>query len=116
MDNLRLAEAFKALTDENRITILKTLKKGEMCAGDILELLNITQPTLSHHMKILTEAGLVSARKQSKFTYYSITTELADAILEAVGEIFGVEEVNIRTVVREKLVEAPKKDLPSHLL
>ena len=116
MDSKRIAEAFKALTDENRITILKTLKDKEMCAGDILGVLNITQPTLSHHMKQLTESGLVVARKQAKFTYYSIESSLADEILNVVSDIFGVEEINLRTVVREKIVEAPKKDLPSHLL
>ena len=116
MENISVAEAFKALSDENRITILKMLKGEEKCAGDILEALDITQPTLSHHMKVLCESGLVIARKESKFTYYSISSDLADAILTTVSDIFGVEQVNVRTVVREKIAEAPKKDLPSHLL
>lgn len=116
MDSIKIAEAFKALSDENRITILKTLKNNEMCAGDILELLDITQPTLSHHMKTLVESGLVVARRQAKFTYYSISPTLAEDILETVSGIFGVEKVNIRTAAAEKVATAPKKDLPSHLL
>lgn len=116
MENISVAEAFKALSDENRIKILKILKGGEKCAGDILEMLDITQPTLSHHMKVLSESGLVVARKEFKFTYYSISSDLADAILSTVSDIFGVEPVNVRTIAREKIAEAPKKDLPSHLL
>ena len=63
---------FKALSDENRIRILKLLRDGEKCACKLLEELNISQPTLSHHMKILCDAGIVSGRKEGKWTHYSI--------------------------------------------
>ena len=63
---------FKALSDENRIRILKMLHSGEKCACRLLEELNISQPTLSHHMKILCDAGLVSGRKDGKWMHYSI--------------------------------------------
>ena len=110
------ALVFKAFCDENRIQILNILSSGEECACKLLEALSVTQPTLSHHMKVLSESGLVVARKEFKFTYYSISSDLADAILATISDIFGVEQVNIRTVVQEKIAEAPKKDLPSHLL
>ena len=64
---------FKALSDENRLLIFELLKTGEMCACKLLEELNIGQPTLSHHMKILCESGLVEARKEGKWMHYSIS-------------------------------------------
>lgn len=62
----------KALGDPNRLKIIKLLTTGEQCASKLLEDFNITQPTLSHHMKILAKAGLVSTRKEGKKTFYQI--------------------------------------------
>lgn len=72
LDNARV---FKAFCDENRLMILERLQGGEKCACVLLEKLEIAQPTLSHHMKILVESGIVSARKVGKWTYYSISNE-----------------------------------------
>ena len=69
-DNARI---FKAFCDENRLAILEMLQSGEKCACVLLERLNITQPTLSHHMKILVESGIVVTRKEGKWTHYSIS-------------------------------------------
>ena len=66
---------FKALGDENRIHILQLLQTGEICACKLLEELNITQPTLSHHMKILCDSEIVSSRKEGKWMHYSISAE-----------------------------------------
>ena len=68
----QIAELFKALSDENRIKILQLLHGGEKCACVLLDDLHITQPTLSHHMKILCDAGIVQGRKDGKWVYYSI--------------------------------------------
>jgi ArsR family transcriptional regulator len=65
----------KALTDENRLAIMLALQQGEKCACVLLEELNITQPTLSHHMRILCDSELVSGRKDGKWMYYSISPE-----------------------------------------
>ena len=70
---LENARVFKAFCDENRLMILEMLQSGEKCACVLLEKLDITQPTLSHHMKILVESGIVSPRKEGKWTYYSIS-------------------------------------------
>ena len=64
---------FKALADKNRLMIMNMLTGGELCACKILEKFNITQPTLSHHMKILCDCGLVNASKEGKWMYYSIS-------------------------------------------
>lgn len=69
------AKVFKAFCDENRLTILEMLQKGEKCACVLHEQLSISQPTLSHHMKILVESGIVTARKESKWMHYSISVE-----------------------------------------
>lgn len=66
---------FKALSDENRLMIIDMLSCGELCACEILEKFKITQPTLSHHMKILCSCGLVNARKEGKWTYYSLNSD-----------------------------------------
>lgn len=63
---------FKALADINRLMIMDMLSCGELCACKILEKFNITQPTLSHHMKILCDCGLVNGRKEGKWTHYSL--------------------------------------------
>ena len=64
---------FKALADDNRLEILELLMTGERCACELLEQLNISQSTLSHHMHILCESGLVTSHKQGKWMYYSIS-------------------------------------------
>ena len=66
---------FKAFCDENRIEILKHLRTGEKCACVLLENLHISQPTLSHHMKILCNSGIVNMRKEQKWAHYSISKE-----------------------------------------
>lgn len=74
MDNKRVAVMFKAFCDENRLQILELLCSGERCACNILEEMHITQPTLSHHMKILCDAGIVTGRKEGKWMHYSISS------------------------------------------
>nr|WP_319488637.1 metalloregulator ArsR/SmtB family transcription factor [uncultured Caproiciproducens sp.] len=73
---------FKALADETRLKIVEMLSCGEMCACDILESFHCTQPTLSYHMKILTDCGLVNSRKDSYWIRYSINAEQAAQVQE----------------------------------
>lgn len=75
MDNKKAAVMFKAFCDENRLRILGLLKDGERCACSLLDEMQITQPTLSHHMKILCDAGVVVGRKEGKWMHYSISEE-----------------------------------------
>ena len=62
----------KALADETRVQIFDMLSEGELCACKVLEEFNITQPTLSYHMKILCDSGLVDARRDGVWMKYSI--------------------------------------------
>lgn len=69
------AKVFKAFCDENRLQILALLRSGEKCACKLLEELQIGQSTLSHHMKILCDSGVVRGRKEGKWVHYSIDPE-----------------------------------------
>lgn len=71
----KYALLLKALSDETRVKIFHMLSKGELCACKILEEFNITQPTLSHHMKTLCDSGLVDSRKDGIWMKYSINKE-----------------------------------------
>jgi len=62
----------KALGDTNRLQILQLLFNGEMCACDLLEHFDLSQPTLSYHMKILTDCALVDSKKSGKMNHYTI--------------------------------------------
>ena len=89
----KIAEAFKALADENRIHILKMLSTGEKCACQLLEELNISQPTLSHHMKILCDAGIVASRKEGKWMYYGICCEGVKLVRQLMQELLVPERI-----------------------
>lgn len=76
---------FKALADENRLAILDRLKQGETCVCVLLEELAISQSTLSHHMKILCDSGLVEYRKEGKSILYSLSVEGCRSIHRLLG-------------------------------
>lgn len=69
------AKVFKAFCDGNRLMIIEHLRSGEKCACHLQEHIPISQSTLSHHMKILVESGIVEVRKDKKWSYYSISDE-----------------------------------------
>lgn len=89
MDYQQLADSLKVVAEPNRLKILELLSCGELCACDLLKHFDFTQPTLSHHMKILEKEGLVTVRKQAKWHYYSLnqekTKELTDGLTQVVS-------------------------------
>ena len=88
-----MALVFKALSDENRIRILKLLRNGEKCACKLLEELNISQPTLSHHMKILCDSGLVTGHREGKWTHYAICCEGVRRVRDLMKELLSSENL-----------------------
>lgn len=66
-------KVLKAFCDVNRLQILELLRQGETCACALLEHLQISQSTLSYHMKILCDSGVVVGRTQGKWTHYSLS-------------------------------------------
>ena len=81
-----IARVFKAFCDENRLQILELLRSGEKCACKLLDDLHISQPTLSHHMKILCDAGIVQGRRDGKWVHYSLDPAGAERAKQLLAE------------------------------
>lgn len=90
-DIKKITVVFKAFCDENRIKILRLLANGEKCACKLLEEMNVTQPTLSHHMKILCDSGIVVGRKDGKWMYYSISADGAEIAKKYIDELINLK-------------------------
>ncbi len=78
---------FKALNDPVRRDILDLLKDKDMSAGDIADHFNVGKPTISHHLDLLRQAGLVTSEKQGQFIIYSISTTVLDEMLHWIYQI-----------------------------
>jgi len=74
----KMAKIFKALSDPKRVKIVDMLSCGEMCGCVLLKCFEITQPTLAHDMKVLTEAGVVTSRRDGKKIMYSINWKMLE--------------------------------------
>ena len=86
----KIAEIFKALCDENRIKILHLLQTGEKCACHLNDEINVTQPTMSHHMKVLCDSGIVVGRKEGKWIHYSISPDGAKLAADVLKELTNI--------------------------
>lgn len=87
------SKIIKALADPNRLQIIDLLSCGEKCACNILEYFDFTQPTLSHHMKVLMECGIVNCRKDGLWSYYSLNiNECNKLILFLMNLITGTDD------------------------
>ena len=71
-----MAKVFKSLSDPKRVKILDMLSDGEMCACVLLEHFRISQPTLSHDLKLLLDAGIVKSRREGQRTLYSLNMDM----------------------------------------
>lgn len=80
MTNENYVDIFKVLGEPIRLSIFEMLKSGKLCACKILEKFEITQPTLSYHMRLLTDSGLIIAEKNGKWNYYSVNREKAEEV------------------------------------
>ena len=88
MNTEEAARAFKALGDENRLRIARIVaERGDVCACRLLDELDMTQPTLSHHMKLLRDCGVVKARKEGRWMLYSLNREVAGALATLLEEL-----------------------------
>ena len=85
MNEIDVALICRALGDSNRLKIVRMLSDGEKCACKLLEAFEITQPTLSHHMKILCDCGLVNTQKVGKWSHYSLSCETLTAFKSFIG-------------------------------
>jgi len=85
---LLLAETFQALGDSSRIQIVWALSKGELCVNDIAELVGMSQPAVSHHLRTLRNLRLVKVRKDGRTAFYSLDDEHIEHLLKE-----GIEHV-----------------------
>ena len=89
IDYIQYSKIFKVFSDPKRLKIIDMLSNGELCACKIQEEFQITQPTLSHDMKVLIEANIVIDRREGKNTYYSLNKEQLDSFYQTLGHIFS---------------------------
>lgn len=83
-----LASYFQAYSDITRIKILSILSISELCVGDICQMLNLNQTTVSHQLKMLKNLGLVKYKRQGKLIYYSLSSDKINQIM-----LHGVEHL-----------------------
>lgn len=81
----------KALGDETRRRILEILKQGDKTAGEIAEQFDITKPSISHHLNILKQAGLVLDERRGQNIYYSINTSVMEDVLEWIMGLMDIK-------------------------
>ena len=81
------ARVFKAFCDDKRLRILELLRSGEKCACVLIEKMEMPQSTLSYHMKILCDSGVVTGRQEGKWTHYSISESGSAAALELLKKV-----------------------------
>jgi len=84
---------FKALGNPIRLEIVDMIACSELCACEILNHFDMTQPTLSHHLKVLCESGLVDARKQGKWVYYSLSKGAVQSFVDIMTRVSACNEV-----------------------
>lgn len=100
-NHLQLSTMYKAFCDENRLSIIDMLTQGEHCACDLLDQLEIGQSTLSHHMRLLIESGVVSARKSGKWTYYTLSRVGCDKAISELVQFVSMKESKATACVCE---------------
>lgn len=107
------AKIFKVLSDPNRLRIIEILSCGERCACDIQSFFAFTQPTLSHHMKVLMESGLVNCRKEGLWSHYSLNGEKAQEIIGYFRHLVtDTEDCLCKEVPEQKLCNENKQGKP----
>ena len=98
-----MAVILKAISDPKRLKIVDMLSCGELCACDILTAFHVTQPTLSHDMKVLSSAKVVDTRREGQNIYYSLNREILHELETVLHLIFTEKDDCIcHTVTREK--------------
>ncbi len=90
-NNKKNVKIFKALCDEKRLTILQLLKNGEKCSCVLGEKAEIAQSSMSYHMKILCESGIVASRTEGKWTHYSLSEEGRQNAVKVLLELTNIK-------------------------
>lgn len=89
-----MAVILKALADPKRLKIIDLLTDGSLCACELLKHFDFTQPTLSHHMKILEKAGVVMVTKKGIWHHYQLTEDFIRQFLDSQMQLFGISKLS----------------------
>lgn len=111
----QLVEALGVLSEGVRFRILGLISsRGKLTAKDILDEFEFTQPTLSHHMSVLTNAGLVNVKRKGRFAYYSVNKETIELVASAITALAeGTKTVTPEKKPKTKIAEAPAEEKKS---
>jgi ArsR family transcriptional regulator len=96
-DTARAAQLFHALSDEIRLNVISLLQGGERCVCELMDELEMAQSRLSWHLKTLADAGILEARREGRWNYYSLNREA----LEEAKEYLAEAQTPSRRVVRK---------------
>jgi ArsR family transcriptional regulator len=108
--------AAKALADENRVRALLFLGGGELCVCQIVEMLGLAPSTVSKHMAVLHQAGLVESRKEGRWMYYRLAgREAAPCVREAIRWVRNGLEKDPRVLADAKRLKTVRKVAPADL-
>ena len=99
LDLARSAALFHALSDETRLAALDMLRDGEQCVGELQDALDAAQSRLSFHLKVLRDAGLVSDRKEGRWSYYRLNTEALEEA-HSIVRLPGMEPAGTRRALK----------------
>ena len=86
------AKMLKAISDPKRLRIVDMLSCGELCASEIKDVFSTTQPTMSYHMKLLVDAGIVLMRNEGKYVFYSLNNEYMKKFFQDIQKIASPKE------------------------
>ena len=109
IDYEKYARIFKVMSDPKRLKIIDMLSEGELCACKILEEFHITQPTLSHDMKLMCDLGIVKARKEGKWMQYSLDIDVMNEVYKTVGRLMIPGDYAIQKRKKNKLQRQQSK-------
>lgn len=84
-----MKKVWQAVSDENRRQILSLLKQKDMSAGEIAQHFNTTKPTISHHLSVLKDAGLIVSEHKAQTIIYSLNTSVFENFLKNLAELFS---------------------------
>ena len=106
MNNEIFALISKALADPNRLQIIQMITDQERCACKLLEHFDISQPTLSHHMKILADCNLIQTRKDGKWSHYSMNMETMESYKKYVDMLYEAAKASALQASKESAVSS----------
>ncbi len=109
-------EALSVLSEEVRFRILSLIaSKGELAAKDILEEFDFMQPTLSHHMACLAEAGLVNVKRKGRFAYYSVNKDMINLVSSGIASLKNPSKTISSEKKAKRKITAAEPEIPEKI-